>query len=600
MNEKLQGRRSLQVSWLWTLVRKHLNLYIACFGMISAASIAALVDPMMIRWIIDQKIAAARIGPLLLFAGLFLLAYLGRVGFQAAGVFLAFKAAQLIARDIRVLLFEAIYRQDPGFFEINTVGNLMFKVDHDVEELCALGGETVPMFLRTILMGTCVIAMLLYLNWRLSAIVLPTLPVFLFLQARQRRVIEQKAHSVQDLCGHASSHLQESLGSVAQVRLLGRESARGREYGDLLSSVLGAMCSRRMYELMCGFSSMTLIAVGLSIIFGYGGYLVIRGLLTVGALVAFYAYLIRLFDPLGSVIDMASRYQRFKASCIRLTEVLERQPKVRTLVGARRCRSFSGKIEFRGVSFSYSRLAVLENISFKAEPGEKIAIVGPTGSGKSTIAKLAVRFYDPDGGGILFDGKDLRRLDLADVRSQIAAVPQDPILFRKSIRENLLYGNPDATQRELERAVEIAQLNRTLTEFPGEFDHVLEGCDKSISGGQRQRLAIARALLQKRPVLLLDEATSALDAATEERLLASLDEHIRAAGQTIIAIAHRASVGSWADRIVVIHHGRLIEEGTYFQLNRPGKFYFDLIKSKSGVHEDRLVVEGRQPLPAGL
>jgi len=339
---------------------------------------------------------------------------------------------------------------------------------------------------------------------------------------------------------------------------------------------LRAINHRSLIEILFSTSYMAVIALGTIAILGYGGYQVFAGALTIGGLVAFYSYMARLFDPLHAAVEIYSRLNRLSTSVRRILEVIEMTPSVTEKPAALRLPSPSrGYVEMRGVSFSYSgRQPVLQGFDLKLEAGIKVGLVGVSGSGKSTVAKLMARLYDVDSGAVYIDGIDIRELRLGCLRTKVCYVMQDTVLFDRTLKENVLLGNPSATMKDLCRAIEIADLGELLQRLPKVWDSPLGPRGSALSGGERQRVALARAVLQNPSLLLLDESTSALDAPSERRVLTNLAQHFR--HQTMVFISHRISSLSWVDRIVVVNRGMIEEQGTHPQLIRNGGLYAHL------------------------
>jgi len=318
---------------------------------------------------------------------------------------------------------------------------------------------------------------------------------------------------------------------------------------------------------------MAVIALGTIATLGYGGYEVFVGALTVGGLVAFYSYLARLFDPLNAAVDIYSRFNRLSASIRRIVEVIEKTPTVSESPSAMHFPSSSrGCVELQRVSFSYGKATpVVDGLELKLEAGEKVALVGVSGSGKSTITRLIARLYDVNQGAIHIDGIDVRDVSLESLRTNVSYLMQDAVLFDRTLKENLLLGKPSATNRELFGALETADLGELIGCLPQGWDTPIGPKGNFLSGGERQRLALARLVLQNPSVLLLDESTSALDAPSERRVFTNLVE--RFADKTIVFVSHRISALKWVDRIVVLNGGIVEEQGTHDRLVGNGGLY---------------------------
>lgn len=304
------------------------------------------------------------------------------------------------------------------------------------------------------------------------------------------------------------------------------------------------------------------------------------GKLTLGGLVAFYSCLMRLFDPLSSAINLNNQFQRMGASIRRILEITEIKPAIADAVQAIRVPVLTaGSLAFRNVQFNYKNRKVLDAFSLTLRPGESVALVGATGCGKSTVAKLAARLYDVTRGSVQIDHHDIRDIQLRSLRKIVSLVPQDPRLFSGSIYENILYGNTLASRREVERAAELAQLHDLLVRLPHGWNEHVGSRTGLISGGERQRIVWARTFLQNPRILIVDEATSALDPATEKRLMQSLMDFAR--DRTLLMISHRLTTITWVDRIIVLQHGTVAEDGSHSELYCEGTAYLQLWQEMS-------------------
>jgi ATP-binding cassette subfamily B protein len=334
------------------------------------------------------------------------------------------------------------------------------------------------------------------------------------------------------------------------VQLLSCEQREARRFARLSGGAMRAQVKRRTTELFFSALLYLIVVTGMAGVLCYGGYLVMSGRLTAGGLVAFYGYTLQLFIPLYGVVDIYSKLQRAGASIRRLMEITEAQTMLRDRPGALALQDDSaGVVELKDVGFGYvSDRAVLNALNLRVNAGERVAIAGQSGNGKSTIAKLLARLYDARSGVVLVKGMDVRDIALKSLRSSVIFVPQDPVLFDLTLRENLLYGNTRATAEELDRVARLAQLESLIRKLPQGWDEPLGPRGNRLSGGERQRVALARALLQRPKVLILDECTSALDAVTERRLLDGLDDFLR--GVTTIIVSHRPFPMHWADRVI--------------------------------------------------
>jgi ATP-binding cassette subfamily B protein len=401
------------------------------------------------------------------------------------------------------------------------------------------------------------------LNWHLTVLVAPVLPIFYLLQRRYAAKLKDAADQVQSQSGKINAFLQEYLAGMMQLQLLNRMGTQARKFARLAAKGAQLQIRQRATEMAFGGASVSVIVLGMGLILGYGGYEVTRGALTVGGLVAFYGYVFRLFAPVSIAIDLQSRLQRVGASIRRIDEITDSQQKTEGRVNTTPLRQdIRPELEFRSVWFAYNKdRPVLREMSFRVEAEETVALVGLNGSGKSTIGLLATRLYEPNAGSILVGGRDIHNVDRRNLRAYITLVPQDPILFDETIRQNLLYGNPGATSRDLDAVAALTQFDRVLQRLPRGLDEPLGPLGNSLSGGERKRLALARALLQQPKILIVDEITSSLDAPSAAGLLEGLDlfRHRR----TLVVVSHRPATILWADRILVVENGVIADSGKH-------------------------------------
>jgi len=411
------------------------------------------------------------------------------------------------------------------------------------------------------------------LDFKLTSLVFPLMPLFFVFRKKFEKPLRIASDSAQEKAAKETSFLQEHLASVIQVQLLHQEKNETRTFQKCAGERMKALNHRELVEVLFSSCYMAIISLGMITILGYGGYQVFTGVLTIGGMVAFYSYMGRLFDPLRAAVDIYSQLNRLGTNIRRILEVTEMAPSVPELPDAvdfpTRIR---GYVEMDNVCFSYkSAESVLDGIHLKLGPGEKIALVGMSGSGKSTIAKLIARLYDVNGGAVCIDGIDVRNIRLGSLRTKVCYLLQDAVIFDRTVKENLLLGNPSATTTELQRAVEIADLTELVRRLPQGLDTPVGPRGNVLSGGERQRLALARAVLQNPSILLLDESTSALDAPSERRVLMNLAQQF--SHQTIVFVSHRISALKWVDRIIVLNRGVIEQQGTHDQLIHRGGLY---------------------------
>src|SRR6266849_1785677 len=573
---------SPEIRWLGRQVLPLMRLNLLGLFSIVAASVMTLLDPLIIKWLIDEALAKGNVALLLLGAIGFGAAYFGQLAFSYATYLVGFVVSQKMIFRIRVALIRRLHVLSARYYENTPVGEILYRVEQDVDRVGELGGDVLPSVIRMAIVAVMVLVTMGVLNLRLTLMVVPLLPLFYFLQRRYLSPLTVAAESTQQQMGMISSFLQEHLFGMLQLQLLNRTSTHGRKIARFLAAGAKVQTAQRLAEVRFSAASMSVIVLGSTLILGFGGDDVIRGRLTVGGLVAFYSYVIRLFEPMSVAVDLQSRLQRVGASVRRIMEVVGNEEVIASNgQGTQRLSRESGaRLEFREVCFSYGPdRAVLDCLSFCVGSGEKVALVGISGCGKSTIGHLATRLYDPDAGSVLIDGMDLRDLGQRNLRSVVSVVPQEPVLFDATMRENLLYGDPSATSRELEQVVSLAQLHDVIRKLPRGFEEPLGPMGRKLSGGEKKRVALARAFLQRPQILILDEVTNAVDGPTAARMLEALDHFGQ--GRSVVLISHKPSAISWADRILVLERGRIVDEGSHEALLYRCELYRHLCESPS-------------------
>ena len=562
-----------QLQWFVRKLRPLLRAHLLSVSLIVLSSLMFLLDPLLIKWLIDKVLPRRDMRLLLFAAGGFLGIYVCRLGFSALAGMVSFRTVQNLVFRIRLDILEHMNRLSSDYHESTPIGEKLYRMEQDVDQVAELGSSLVPYVLQTTFNAFFVIGTMFFLDSRLTILLLPLMPLFFVFRRRFEGQLRQASDSAQQQSSRESSFLQEHLASVIQIQLLHGERSQVQAFLERASARMKALNHRTLTETLFRTCYMAVIALGTIATLGYGGYEVFVGALTVGGLVAFYSYLARLFDPLNAAVDIYSRFNRLSASIRRIVEVIEKTPTVSESPSAMHFPSSSrGCVELQRVSFSYGKATpVVDGLELKLEAGEKVALVGVSGSGKSTITKLIARLYDVNQGAIHIDGIDVRDVRLESLRTNVCYLMQDAVLFDRTLKENLLLGKPSATNRELFGALETADLGELIGCLPQGWDTPIGPKGNFLSGGERQRLALARLVLQNPSVLLLDESTSALDASSERRVFTNLVE--RFADKTIVFVSHRISALKWVDRIVVLNGGIVEEQGTHDRLVGNGGLY---------------------------
>jgi ATP-binding cassette subfamily B multidrug efflux pump len=547
--------------------------------LVSAANLWA---PQMVRRAVDQGLAKQDSGQVFTAViGLILLAVLRGV-FNFLQGYLAERASQGVAFDLRGALFARIQRLSFSYYDHAQTGQLLTRLTNDVEQVRTFVGAGVVQLAASLLMlvGGAVLLFTIQPLLALAALV-SIAPIFLLLK-RFVGAMGPLFGRVQMLLGQLNVRLQEDLRGVRVVRAFSaelREAARYRKINDglLAQNIILIRTLAGNFPFVMFFANL-----GTLVVVGFGGALILGGRLTLGELLAFVSYLGFLLMPIMTLGFLAAQLSRAGTSAERIFELLDTAVDVTDRPGATALEHVSGGVELRDVRFRYAggEREILQGVSFTVAPGQLVAILGTTGSGKSTIINLVPRFYDVTGGAVLVDGRDVREVTLSSLRSQIGVVLQEALLFSGTVRDNIAYGRPDATLDEVRAAAQQAQAAGFIDALPKGYDTVIGERGVGLSGGQRQRIAIARALVTNPRLLILDDSTSAVDAETEAAIQDALDKLMRDKSKTAIVIAQRVSTVRDADLIVVLDQGKVAAQGRHDELVATSELYNEILGSQ--------------------
>jgi len=504
------------------------------------------------------------------------------VAVMAAATFVRFYyvswIGERVTADIRREVFAHLLKLSPGFYEITRTGEVISRLTSDTTVLENAIGSSISMALRNALNMTGALIMLLITSPKLTGLVLLGVPLVLGPIMLFGRRVRKLSRASQDRVADVGAYIDEALHEIRTVQAYGHQAQDTRLFGERVEAVF-ATSVRRIVQRASLMAAVILLVFGaIGFILWVGGHDVVAGRLSGGQLSAFIFYAVMMAVGVGTISEVIGDLQRAAGATERLMELLATESEISAPADPVALPSpAKGAIDFDNVTFYYpSRpdTPALRDFSLAAQPGEKLALVGPSGAGKTTVFQLLLRYYDPQQGRVLIDGVDIRTADPSDVRSRIALVPQDPVIFAASIAENVRYGRPEASDAEVEAACEMACAMEFIARMPEGLETFLGERGVRLSGGQRQRIAIARAILADRPILLLDEATSALDAASEQMVQLALERLMR--NRTTLIIAHRLATVQGADRIAVMDHGRIVDIGTHAELMRANALYSNL------------------------
>ena len=492
------------------------------------------------------------------------------------------EAGQSVVMDIRTDLYDHMQRMSLKKIYSSRIGELMSRITGDVSTLQNIVTSAIADLIFNLVTFIGMFAFILYINWKLTCVIILVLPVIAYILSLAADRLKKAAHNVQEHLADITATAQEAFSAIRVVRSFATEDmelerfkkASHENYDALLNAVSVQGMSSGMIEVFLIFL--------LAVVFWFGSNSVINGTLTPGELISFTGYIAFMVQPVRSVMNQMGTLQMGTASIERISDMLKSpvEDSVLTDEGIKPGR-LTGSVSFEHVSFGYeSGQEVLRDINLNVKAGERIAIVGPTGSGKSTLVDLIPRFYDPDNGRILIDGHDIRTLSLRELRRQIGIVPQECILMRGTIAFNIAYGLDDMNMSRIIEAAEIADIRTFIESLPDKYDSAVGERGVTLSGGQRQRIAIARAVIRDPRILILDEATSSLDIAVERQVQKAINQAMK--GRTSFIIAHRLTTIREADRILVLEGGKFTQSGTHDELMSSGGLYAELYNMQFG------------------
>ncbi|MCS1383653.1 ABC transporter ATP-binding protein/permease [Lysinibacillus sphaericus] len=583
--EKAQNQKTTLLR-LWHYIKQQkVGLYFSVFFVI-ASTFLSLAGPYLIGHIVDDYImkkqvaGAIRLGIVL--ACIFTVASL----FTWLQTYVMIHVAMKTIRTLRLELFKKLQTLTVKFFDQHALGDLMSRVTNDIDNLNTALAQSVTQIVSSILTVIGVSIAMFALSWQLAIVTLIIIPLIVFTTKQiVKRSSKNYAARQRDL-GKLNGTIEEMITGAEVVTLFGKEQQAIETFRLQNNNLRNSAQRAEITSGLLGPINNFMNNLGLAVVIGTGAFLAVKGLVTVGIIAAFVTYTRQFFRPLNQLSNLLNTFQSAIAGAERVFEILDEPSEVADKPQAIDCHSLKGDVAFQQVSFSYlPNQPILKNITFQAKAGETIALVGPTGSGKTTIINLLTRFYDVDAGEILIDGLNIEEYKMATIRKRVGVVLQDTYLFTGTIRENIRFGKLDATDAEVEEAAKIANAHNFIKYLPAQYDTVVQAGGANLSQGQRQLLAIARAILENADILILDEATSSVDTQTEVDIQKGLQHLMQ--GRTSFVIAHRLKTIENANQIFVIQRGEIVEQGNHQQLMQQQGIYNNL--------QQKLLLEQEQP-----
>jgi ATP-binding cassette subfamily B protein len=564
-----------QLRRLATYLRPHKGTLVLTLIALALAAASILLLGVGLRHLIDNGFGDGRVEALDHTLKVALLA----IGILAAASFarsyLVVRLGERVIADLRKDVYDHVIRLSPGFFEVTRTGEVLSRLIADTSAIQVVISTSLSQALRNILLVIGGFVLLLVTNLELTALILMVVPLVVVPIVMIGRRVRRLSRLAQDRVGGLGGHTEETLNAVHTVQAFAQEDREGARFRDLAEAAFAAAAAHARARAALSGVVISLVFGAIVVVLWTGGRNVLAGVITAGELASFVYYALIMTNSLGALSEIMGDLQRAAGATERLFQLLDTDEDIAPPVAPRRLPATArGALRFEDVSFAYPSRpdhCVLHHLDLAVDPGETVALVGPSGAGKTTVFQLLMRFYDPAAGQIRFDDLDIRGLDPRDLRQRIGLVPQEPVIFSANAWDNLRYGRPDASDDEVRAAAKAAHAVEFLDRLAGGFDTFLGEKGVRLSGGQRQRVAIARAILKNPSVLLLDEATSSLDAESERLVQDALEWLMR--GRTSLLIAHRLATVLKADRIVVLDMGEVVASGTHQQLMQENGLY---------------------------
>ena len=486
---------------------------------------------------------------------------------------------QYVAHDLRMRTFHHLQRLSLGYYNTHQTGTMLSTITTDIQTIQGFASSSTLNILVDMLTIVCMLALMFWLNWDFTLIAIGVTPFLLLFVSRFKKAVKKATHEVRKEQADIVAVVQQGLESMQAVKAFGRQDTEQEELREVSHATVGAALKARSIKAILSPVVTVTVAVCTAVVLWRGAYLILAGVMTVGALTVYLSYLNKFFKPVKDLATTTNAIAQAAVGVDRIRAILETDTIIPEKAGAIDAPPVQGQIVFEHVAFAYDiKNPVLQDVSFTIKPGQLVGIVGPTGSGKSTVVSLIPRFYDPVRGTVRIDGHDVRDFKLKSLREHIGYVLQDTALFRGTIAENIAFGRPTASRDEIIAAAELANAHEFISKMAQGYDTMVGERGSTLSGGQRQRIGIARVMVRNNPILLLDEPTAALDSESEKLVIEALERLMK--GRTVITIAHRLTTIRDADQIIVIAGGVVAESGTHDELMAKNAIYAQLHRTQ--------------------
>ncbi|MGA3210212.1 MAG: ABC transporter ATP-binding protein [Terriglobales bacterium] len=486
---------------------------------------------------------------------------------------------QWVAYDLRMKTYHHLQRLSLGYYNTHQTGTLLSTITTDIQTIQSFASASTLNILIDILTIVCMLGLMFWLNWDFTLIALGVTPIMLLFISRFKKAVKKATHEVRKEQAEIVATVQQGLESMQMVKAFGRQDMEQAALADVSQAALHASLKARMVKSLLSPLVTITVALCTAVVLWRGAFLILAGAMSVGALTVYLAYLNKFFKPVKDLATTTNAIAQAAVGVDRIRAILETDAVIPEHPEAITPPAFKGGVVFEHVAFGYDAdKKILGDVNFEIKPGQLVGVVGPTGSGKSTIVSLIPRFYDPNGGTVRIDGRDVKEYKIKELRDQIGYVLQETVLFRGTIAENIAFGRPEATREEIIAAAKLANADEFISQMTKGYDTMVGERGSTMSGGQRQRIGIARVMVRNNPILLLDEPTAALDSESEKLVIEALERLMK--GRTVITIAHRLSTIRDADQIIVISGGVVAESGNHDELMARNGIYADLHRTQ--------------------